>query len=575
MANAELIILLNTFADILDMQGVEWKPIAYRRAARSLEALAHDVSEIYKKGGITALKEIPGVGDAIAHKIEEFLKTGKVKEFEKAQKSIPKGLLEVIRIQGMGPKKAWKLHTALKINSVRDLETAANKRKIRTLEGFGEKSEQDILRGISLLHRGQERRLLGEILPLARMIKEDLERQSSVDHVDIAGSLRRMRETIRDIDLLVISDQPQKVMKFFTTMSHVKTILSQGPTRSSVVLQQGVNCDLRVLEKKNYGAGLQYFSGSKEHAVALRTYAVRKGYKLSEYGLFKRKGKTEKLLPTTTEEDIYTTLGMDYIPPEMRENQGEIQAALKHNLPHLISYDSLQGDLHMHTIWSDGKNTTEEMIKAAMSKGYSYIAITDHSKSLRIGNGLDEKRLVQHIEEIHTIAEKYPKIHVLAGSEVDILPDGRLDYADAVLKKLDFVVASVHSRFKSTSTDMTKRILKALDNPYVRVLGHPFGRLINRREPYQFDFTKVLHKACDNNIAFEVNASPERLDLHDSYIRQVVHHGGTVCINTDSHAPSHLDFMEYGVGQARRGWAEEQHVVNTWRWEKFRKFAER
>lgn len=575
MANAELISLLNTFADILDMQSVEWKPIAYRRAARSIESLSLDVSVIYQRGGIKALKEIPGVGDAIAHKIEEFLATGKVKEFEKVQKSIPRGLLEVMRIQGMGPKKAWKLHVTLKITSVRDLETAAQKGKIRTLEGFGEKSEQDILRGIGLLRGGKERRLLGEMLPLARMIKHDLEQHSFVEHVDIAGSLRRMRETIRDIDFLVISDQPKNVMKFFTTMSHVKTVLSQGPTRSSVVLKQGVNCDLRVLEKKNYGAGLQYFSGSKEHAVALRTYAVRKGYKLSEYGLFKKTKTKEHLLPTKTEEDIYKTLGMDYIPPEIRENQGEIEAALHHALPKLISYDALKGDLHMHTTWSDGNNTAQEMIDAAAKKGYSYLAITDHSKSLRIGNGLDEQRLLQHIKEIHTIAENYPKVHVLTGSEVDILADGTLDYSDALLKKLDFVVASVHSRFKSSSDVMTKRILKALDNPYVRVLGHPFGRKIHERESYQFDFNKVLNKALDKNVAFEVNAFPERLDLQDSYIRQVVKAGGTICINTDSHAPSHLDFMEYGLGQARRGWAEEKHVVNAWRWEQFRKFAER
>ncbi len=575
MANAEVIQLLNTIADILDMKGVEWKPAAYRRAARSMETLAEDVSVLYRRGGVKELMEIPGVGEAIAKKIEEFLTTGNVKEFEKLKKSIPKGVFEMMRIQGMGPKKAWKLYQKLHLDSVKKLEAAARAGKIRKVEGFGEKSEQDILMGIDLLKRGEERKLLGFVLPLARSIKEHLEKLPSVERVDIAGSLRRMKETIKDIDLLVISSQPGKVMDFFTHMPNVKIVLSQGPTRSSVVLKEGVNCDVRVMEKNCYGAGLQYFSGSKDHAVALRTYAVKKRYKLSEYGLFKRLNGKERLIPTKTEEDIYSRLGMAYIPPELRENQGELDAALKHQLPKIIGYDSVKGDLHMHTTWSDGARSTEEMITAALRMGYSYIAITDHSKSLRIGNGLDEKRLLQHLDEIHHLADKYPKIHVLTGSEVDILPSGKLDYSDAVLKKLDFVVASVHSRFKSPKAVMTKRILKALDHPAVRVLGHPSGRLINRREPYQFDFEKIIEKAVKNNIALEINANPDRLDLHDTTVREVVEAGGTLCINTDSHAPDHLQFMEYGIGQARRGWAEEKHVVNTWRWEKFKTFAER
>jgi DNA polymerase (family 10) len=575
MGNEEIVRILNDIADILDMKEVAWKPAAYRKAARVIEALEVELKELYKAEGKKGLLELPGVGEGIAANLEEYLRTGKVREFERLQKMIPRGLYEIMHVQGMGPKKTWKLYTSLKIDSLKKLEIAAKQGKIRKLEGFGEKSERDILMGLGMVHSGKERKLLGMVMPLARQLREQLLDLPSVERVDIAGSLRRMKETIRDIDLLVESNNPKKVMKAFTSFSQVKTILAQGDTKASVVLHDGVNCDVRVLDKKSYGSGLQYFSGSKEHGVALRVLAIKKGYKLSEYGLFKRMKGKEQFVCGETEEEIYHRLGMQYIPPELREYQGELETAQHKKLPDVVPYDALKGDLHMHTVWSDGQHSTEKMIQAAAEKKYLYVALTDHSKSLKIANGLDEKRLATHIKEIRTVAKKFPKIRVLAGSEVDILPDGRLDYADETLRQLDLVVGGVHSRFKSTSQEMTKRLLKVLDNKYLHILAHPTGRLINRREPYPFDFDKVIDKAIERDIALEINSQPSRLDLKDVFIKMVVERGGKLCVNTDSHATQELSFAEYGLGQARRGWATSKNIINTWTWQNMEKFLQR
>lgn len=571
MKNLELAKIFYEIADILEMQGVQWKPRAYRKAAQMIENLPVDIKEVYEGSGIKGLEEMPGVGRAISSKIEEFIKTGKVKEHEELVKSVPKGVEEMMNIPGMGPKKAWRLYQELGITSLKKLENYAKKRKISKLSGFGPTSEKDILKGLELVKKGQERILLGQALPIANNISHKLSKLNYVKGVSIAGSLRRKKETIGDIDILAVSNKPTKVMDYFTKMNNVKHIVAKGNTKSSVVLEEGVNCDLRVLNENQYGAALLYFTGSKYHNIAMRNIAIRKGMKLSEYGLF----KGNKVVASKTEQEIYRKLGLNYIEPEMREDRGEMELSKNGNLPNLIPYGSLKGDLQMHTEWSDGENTTEEMIQAAIKIGYSYIAITDHSKSQVIANGLDVKRLEKQVEEIRKLNKKYPKIEVFAGSEVEIKSDGRLDYSNSVLKKLDFVVAAVHSGFKSDKDKMTKRVLKALDNKHVHMLAHPTGRLINKRDPFEIDIEKILQKAKENNVIMEINSSPRRLDLNSENIRKAIEIGTTLAINTDAHRAENLKFVDFGIAQARRGWAESKNIINTKPLSKLKKFMDK
>lgn len=570
MINPELAKVFYEMADILEMQGVQWKPLAYRKAARSIETLEKDIKDIYNKNGLKGLKEISGVGEGIAKKIEQYIKTGQVNEYELLRKSVPSGVEEMMHIYNMGPKKAFRLYKELKIKSLQELESAAKMGKIRKLEGFGEKSEQDIIRGIGLAKMGQERILLGNVLPIARNIVDKLKKLKEVKKIEIGGSTRRMKETCKDIDILVISKNSKKIMDFFTSMEDVRHVLAKGPTKSSVALKQyNLNADIRVLEPKSFGSSLQYFTGNKDHNIKLRQIAIKKGYKLNEYGLFK--AKTDKYICGKTENEIYKKLDLKYIEPEMRENTGEIESAKKNKLPKLIQYNSIKGDLHMHTTWSDGGHSTEQMIKASIDMGYEYIAITDHSQSERIAHGLDKKRLLKHLREIDLLQKKYKKIKIFKGSEVDILADGSLDYPDSVLKNLDIVVASVHSRFKSLKEEMTNRILKAMDNKYVKILGHPTGRLINERPPYEVDLEKIFEKAKERNIALEINSSPSRLDLSDVNIKKAIEMGVKLVISTDSHSTEHLRFMELGIAQARRGWAKSKDVLNTLSLNKFKK----
>ena len=474
MSNIELAGLLFEIADILEVKEVAWKPIAYRKAARSIETLSEDIADVYKKNGINGLLEISGVGQHIAEKIVEYLETGKIRELEKIAASAPKGIEELMHIPGMGPKRAKLLAQKLHITSVKQLAQACKQHKICKLSGFGEKSEADILRGISIRKTSEERVLLGTILPIARELADHL-RHPAVSKLEIAGSVRRMKETCKDIDILIISKKPKEIMNHFTTLHEVKHVLSKGETKSTVILDSGIQADLRVLDEKSFGAALQYFTGNKDHNVLLRTMAIRKGYKLSEYGLFDRKGK---YLAGRTEEDVYKKLGLSYIEPELRENTNEIPTALARKIPKLIPYNAIKGDLHLHTTWSDGTGTTEQMIQSAVKHGYEYIAITDHSPAEHIARGLETKRLLQHKKEVESLRKKYPNITILFGSEVSIHSDGSLDYPDSVLKQLDWVIASVHSGFKMDADLMTKRIIKALDNKYVNAIGHPTGRLL-------------------------------------------------------------------------------------------------
>ncbi len=570
MKNKEIADMFFEMADILEMQGVDWKPNAYRKAARAIETLSEPIEKVYAQGGIRALMDIPGVGQSLASKIEEFLKTRKMREFNQIVKKIPKGVEEMMHVPGLGPKKVMKLYKKLKIKSLAELEAAAKAGKLKKLEGFGAKSEQDILRGLGIIKQGAARPLLGIALPVAHEFAERLSKIDGVKKAEPAGSLRRMKESVGDIDILVISSKPAKVMEFFTKMPEVQTVLAKGATKSTVILKDGIQSDVRVLDEKSFGAALQYFTGSKDHNVTLRQMAIKKGYKLSEYGLYKK----ERYVCGRTEKEIYAKLGLPYIEPELRENQGEIQAALKHRLPHIIPYNAMKGDLHMHSKWSDGLHTVEQMIKAAEQRGYKYIAMTDHSKSEYIANGMNEKRLVQYLKELDKLQDKF-RIKILKGCEVDILGDGSLDFDNKYLKQLDFVLAAVHSRFKSARQDMTKRILKAFENPYVNALAHPTGRLIGKRDPYDFDFEKVAEAAKDRGIALECDAYPTRLDLKDVHIRTAIEIGCRISIDTDSHAVDHLRFMEYGIAQARRGWAEEKDVINSWPLKKLEKFLKR
>jgi len=587
MVNKEIAKILYEIADYLEMDAVPFKPYAYERAAISLETLEEDVEQIYKKGGLKALENIPGVGKSIAEKIEEYLKTGKIIYYERFKRRLPLKIEELVAVEGLGPKKVKFLYEKLGIRNLKDLEKAAKSHKIAPLFGFGEKTEKNILEGITFLKRSKGRFLLGEILPIVKDVTEKLKSLKEVEKLVPVGSVRRRKETIGDVDLLVISKNPQKVMDFFVSLPGVIKIWGKGFTKASVRMQGGFDMDLRVVPKRSYGAALQYFTGSKEHNIVTRKIAIEKGLKLSEYGLF----KGSRMIAGENEELIYKPLGMVLIPPELRENTGEIEASLRqfsasakasadkqgkpNGLPEIIGYQDIKGDLHCHSDWDGGENTIEEMAEAAQNMGYEYIGIADHTKFLRIEHGLDEKSLALQRKEIDKINFKFQisnlKFKILQGCEANILNDGSLDIKDEALEKLDFVIAGVHSSFKITKNEMTERIIKAMKNPNVDIISHPTGRILKRRDEYQIDFDEILKVAKETGTILEINSYPERLDLNDKNIRRAKEFGVKMIINTDSHHKDHLRFMEFGVAQARRGWAEKGDIVNVWSIEKLLK----
>jgi DNA polymerase (family X) len=558
MKNFDIAKIFYEIADMLDIKGVQWEPRAYRKGAQTLENLSKDIEEVYEKGGIKELKKIQSIGDALAKKIESYIKTGKIQKYEDLKKSFPEHFNELIQIQGMGPKKALLLREKLGIKTVKDLEKAIKQHKLANLKNLGEKTEKNIAQGIELYKKGQERRLLGFALPIAKEIKEKLENLKEIKKVVIAGSLRRRKETIKDIDILVISSKPKKVMNFFTSINSVKRIIAKGDTKSSVLLDNNMQVDLRVISESQFGSALQYFSGSKEHGVKLRQIAIKKCMKLSEYGLFDR--NTNKLLVSKTEKEIYNKIGLQYPEPELRENQGEIEAALKNKLPKLIELSDIKGDMHIHSNYSDGNNTIKDIAKAAIKKGYQYICLSDHSQSLKIAHGLTISDLKKQWKEIDKL--NYKNFKILKGSEVDILSNN-LDYNDSILKKFDFVTASIHTGFKQSKEKITSRILSAIENEHVNCIGHLTGRLINKRAPYEIDTSKIFKAAADTNTFMEVNAHPVRLDLKDTHVREAISKGVKIIINTDAHIIDELDYMKYGVYTARRGWATKKDIVNT------------
>ena len=569
--NQELAKIFYEITDRLEMEGVAFKPYAYRRVALALETLETDAGEIYREGGLKALEEIPGVGKNIAGHIEEYLKTGRMKYYDQLKKKIPINLNEIGAVEGMGPKKAKVLYQKLNIRNLKDLENAAKAHKIAPLFGFGEKTEKNILQGLEFLKRSKGRFLLGEIWPSAREVEEKLKNLKAVQRIDIAGSMRRGKETIGDVDFLVVSDKPAKVMDFFVSLPGVVKVWGKGSTKASVRMRDGFDMDVRVVPKKSYGAALQYFTGSKEHNIATRRIAIDKGLKLSEYGLFRGK----KMIAAETEEAVYKALGLPFIAPELREDNGEIEFALRGKLPRVIGYGDIKGDLHVHSNWNGGADSIEELAKAARAMRYEYIGIADHTKFLRIERGLDEKKLERRNKAIDKINQKFHvsrfRFQVLKGCEANIMNDGSIDIKNESLAQLDYVIAGVHSNLKMPKTEMTKRIITAMKNPNVDIIAHPTGRILKKRDEYQIDFDQILKAAKETGTILEIDAYPERLDLNDHNIRRAKESGVKMVINTDTHRKDQLRYMKYGIAQARRGWAEKSDIINTWSVEKLLK----
>ena len=558
MKNQELSRLLSQLATHLEMLEVPFKPQAFLRVAESLKDLADDVEEIYEKEGLKGLESIPGVGKGIAEKIEEYLKTGKIRELEAYKKKMPVDIEGLTLIEGIGSKMVKGLWRHLKVKNLKDLEKVTKTGKLAKLPGFGARKEQNILEAIAFLKRSSGRWLLGEMYPIAQRYAEELKGSGLAGEAVVAGSLRRMKETIGDIDILVTAKKPEKVMDFFVHMIPHEKVWSKGKTKTSLRSKKGFDVDVRVIEERVFGAALQYFTGSKEHNIKIRALAAKKGFKLSEYGLFKGK----KLIASATEEAVYQALGMQTPEPELREDQGEVEAALKGNLPNLIAYNAVKGDLQVQTNWTDGKHSIEEMAQEAKKQGLEYIAITDHTRDLGMVGGLDEKKLLLHMKEIDRVQKKIPGIKLLKGAEVNIRKDGTLDIEDKVLAKLDVVGVSVHSNFKMSKRDMTERIVRAMQNPYVDILFHPTGRILKKRDAYEVDMSKIIKEAKKTKVVLEINGS-SRMDLKDIYIRQAVEAEVKMVIDSDAHHKDHFEFLKYGIAQARKGWAQESDVLNT------------
>ena len=569
MKNQLVAQILNEIADMLDMQGVEFKPRAYRRAARTIESLAEPIEQVYTKG---KLEDLPGVGEAIAKKIGEIIETGSLKYRDELKAKTPVDLEGILAVEGIGPKTAGLLFKRLGIRSLDDLERAAKDHKIREIKRLGPKTEENILNSIQLAKTRKGRTLLGDALPVAEEICQRLRSfEKGATHVEAAGSLRRMKETIGDVDILAASLHPIPLSRAFTSMSGVRKVLEKGEAKSSILLESNLQVDLRIVDEQSFGSALMYFTGSKDHNIALRKLAISKGLKLSEYGLF----KGNERIASHTEEEVYKRLGLDYIPPELREDHGEVNAAINHELPDLIPYDAIQGDLQMHTKWSDGKESIEDMARAAKALGYSYIAITDHYSTMPIVNGLNEQRLRGQMKEIDHVNEKIRGVRVLKGAEVDIAPDGTLKGEKPVLKELDLVVASVHGTFKQTKKEMTQRLITTMESGLVNIIGHPTSRKINEKNPCEMDFDQIFEASKRTGTYLEINSSPHRLDLDDANANLALKAGCKLAINTDAHDSDELRNIRFGIGVARRGWLKRDDVINTLPLEKLRKVLQR
>jgi len=556
--NATIASIFEEIADLLDIQGANpFRVRAYRNASRTIGELGTDVKTLLERG--TALTDIPGIGEDLAKKIDEILRTGKCEFLERLRKEVPPAITELLKIPGLGPKRVKALWHDLNIQTLEQLMRAAKDGRIRALPGFGDKTEQHILEAAQA-HLSQAHRFkLAVAAQYAEAFAAYLRRVKGVEDVVIAGSFRRMRETVGDIDILVAAEEGSGVMDRFTGYEEVRDVLASGPTRGSVVLKSGIQVDVRVIPRQSWGAALVYFTGSKAHNIAIRRIAQDKGLKLNEYGVF----KGDKPIAGVDEISVYKSIGLPWIPPELREDRGEVEAAQAGKLPKLVELGDLQGDLHVHSKASDGHNTIREMAQAAQAAGLQYIAMTEHSRRLTVAHGLDPARLAKQGAEIDRLSRELGGITVLKGIEVDILEDGTLDLPNSALAGLEIVVAAVHSKFDLPRAKQTERILVALDNPAVAILAHPTGRLIEERDPYDVDMQKIIRKAKARNVALEVNAHPERLDLLDTHCQMAKQEGVLVSINSDAHSTYEFGMLGFGVGQARRGWLEKQDVLNT------------
>ncbi len=558
MKNQEIVRIFNDIADLLEIKGENpFRVRAYRRAALNIESLSTDIASTPKD----ELMKIPGIGQDLAGKILEYIQTGKMQAYEDLKKEVPEGLSGLLSVPSLGPKTAKLLFEKLQVKDLDDLARLAREHKLIGLPGIKEKTEENIIKGIEMLKRGMERQPLGKVLPIAKDIVGYLETHATVDQIKIAGSIRRWKDTVKDIDILATSRDPKAVMNAFVHLPHVQDILMHGPTKSSVIIHEGLQVDLRVVEEDSFGAALAYFTGSKAHNIRLREMAVKAGLKINEYGIFRE--KDDKKLGGKREEDVYRLLGLPFIAPELREDLGEIEAAFEGRMPHLIDSSDIRGDLHVHTRRSDGSHDFDELIREAKKRGYEYIAITDHSKGLGIARGLSEERLLEEKAEIEALNKKLKGFKLLAGVEVDIRSDGRMDFTDEILRQMDIVVASIHSGFRQSREQITRRLTSAMRNPCVSIIAHPTGRLIGERDPYDVDMHEVLKVAKETGTAIEINAYPLRLDLNDAYAKMAKEMGIRLVISTDTHITNQFDYMEYGVAIARRGWLEKKDVLNA------------
>ncbi len=559
MRNAEIVSLFNEIADFLEIKGENaFRVRAYRRAAQAMEGLTEDVAAVAARGG---LQEIPGIGKDLAGKITEYLERASVAYLDDLRKEIPPGVVEMMGIHGVGPKTAKQLYERAGVDSVERLEELARAHALAGIPGIQAKTEENILKGIAVWKSGRERMPLGAALPLAEAIRGTLEALQESDRISLAGSIRRMRETVKDIDVLITSKRPAPVMDAFVALPNVAEVLARGDTKSSVRLREGIQADLRVVEPECFGAALQYFTGSKQHNIRVRELAQRRGLKVNEYGVFDE--KTNRRVAGATEEDVYRAVGLPLVPPEIREDGGEIEAALANRLPELVDVGDIRGDLQLHTTWSDGAHSLADLAAGVRAKGYQYMAVTDHSKSATVAGGMNEAQVLQMIAEVRALNPRLKGFRVLAGCEVDIRADGSLDFPDEILAQLDLVQVSIHSRFKMSREDMTRRIVRAVQHPLVHILGHPTGRLIGERAPYEVDIEAVLQAAKTGGVAAEINASPSRLDLNDLHARRAKDLGIPITISTDAHTIPHLEYMRYGVAVARRAWLTPANVLNT------------
>jgi len=567
--NAEIAELLNQYADLLEINGAnEYRVRAYRNAARNISNLPRSATEMVR--GNEDLSKLPGLGKELAAKVADIVNTGRLSQLDRLKEELPAELIEITRLPGLGPKRTGVLYRELGITGIERLREAAERREIRGLPGFAVGTEQKILEEIERRRAtaGDEKRYkLSVAEELAQPLLAYLKNVEGVRRVDVAGSYRRKRETVRDLDVLVAHKEGSRVMERFMEYEDVDRVVAQGDTRSTVVLRFGMQVDLRVVDEASYGAALHYFTGSQAHNIAVRKMGVNKGLKINEYGVF----RGEERIAGRTEEEVYARVELPYIEPELRENSGEIEAAQKGKLPDLLVLENIRGDLQAHTRATDGRSSLQEMADAARQRGYEYLAITDHSKHVTVARGLDADRLGRQIDEIDRLNEKLDGIVLLKGIELDILEDGSLDLPDDILRRLDIVVCSVHYKFNLPAEKQTERILKGIDNPYFTILAHPTGRMIGQREPYAVDMERLMQGARDTGCVLELNAQPDRLDLAEVYVRMARDMGIMIAISTDAHSVNELDFMRFGVYQARRGWLEPGDVVNTRSWKDLQK----